>query len=326
MPVISRAALEENQVGTYFAAVLAGLLASVAAPGEAWDAAINPVLAALLYVTFLQVPLADLRRGLANGRFMSALLVVNFAVVPCVAFGLVSLLSGEQWAVRLGALMVLLTPCIDYVVVFTGLGRGDARLVLAATPVLLVAQTLLVPVYLGLFVGGEAVALMRPGPFLEAFAWLIAAPLALAWATQAWAARSGGGKAVSEAMGWLPVPLMALVLLVVIAAVAPDVRAEAGAVALAVPVYAAFALVMPYTSRAVARWFGLGTEAARAVVFSGSTRNSLVVLPLAFAVPEAGVLLPAAMVTQTLVELVAMLAYIRWVPRLVPTVSRERGS
>lgn len=249
---------------------------------------------------------------------MLALLAVNFAVVPCVAYALVSLLPSEQWAVRFGALMVLLTPCIDYVVVFTRLGRGDARLLLAATPVLLIAQMLLLPVYLGLFVGGEVMGLMRPGPFLEAFAWLIAAPLALAWVTQVWAGRSESGKVVSDAMGWLPVPLMALVLLVVIAAVAPDVRAEAGAVAVAVPVYAAFALVMPYASRAVARLLRLETEAARAVVFSGSTRNSLVVLPLAFAVPEAGALLPAAVVTQTLVELVAMLAYIGWVPRHVP--------
>ncbi|WP_424137725.1 arsenic resistance protein [Roseomonas chloroacetimidivorans] len=319
MAFVTRTSLEENQVAIYFAAVVIGFLVALAAPGDAWATAINPALAALLYVTFLQVPLADLRRSLANGRFLLALLVVNFALVPCVAFALVSLLPGEQWAVRLGALMVLLAPCIDYVVVFTQLGRGDARLVLAATPVLLVAQMLLLPVYLGLLVGGEAMALMRPGPFLEAFAWLIAVPLALAWATQAWAARSGTGKVVADAMGWLPVPLMALVLFVVIAAVAPDVGA--GAVALAVPVYVAFALVMPYGSRAVARLLRLEAEAARAVVFSGSTRNSLVVLPLAFAVPDSGALVPAVVVTQTLVELVAMLAYIRWVPRLVPTVA-----
>jgi ACR3 family arsenite efflux pump ArsB len=233
---MSRSALEENQVSIYFAAVIAGALAAVAVPGTVWGIAINPALAALLYVTFLQVPLADLRRSLANGRFLLALLVVNFAAVPCVAFALVSLLPDDQWVVRLGVLMVLLTPCIDYVVVFTHLGRGDARLVLAATPVLLVAQMLLLPVYLGLFAGSEAMALMRPGPFLDAFAWLIAAPLALAAATQAWAARRDGGKRVANAMGWLPVPLMALVLLVVIAAVAPDVRAQAGAVILLVPV------------------------------------------------------------------------------------------
>ncbi|MBC9175994.1 arsenic resistance protein [Pseudoroseomonas ludipueritiae] len=315
---ITRPGLEENQVAIYFAAVLAGAIAAVVAPGDAWGAVINPAIAALLYVTFLQVPLADLRKSLANGRFLLTLLAVNFVAAPLVAFALASLLPGEQWVLRLGVLMVLLAPCIDYVVVFTHLGRGDARLILAATPVLLVAQMLLLPVYLGLFIGEQAMAMMQPGPFIEAFVWLIAVPLALAAATQAWAARSGAGKAVADAMGWLPVPLMAVVLLVVIAAVAPDVAAQAGSVAMLVPIYVAFAALMPVVGSVISRYAGLEAGAARAITFSGGTRNSLVVLPLAFALPEAGALLPAAVVTQTLVELAAMLVYIRWVPRLVP--------
>ncbi|PHK94085.1 arsenic resistance protein [Pseudoroseomonas rhizosphaerae] len=314
---VTRTGLEENQVAIYFAAVVAGALMAVAAPGEAWGAVINPALAALLYVTFLQVPLADLRKSLANGRFLLTLLAVNFVAAPLVAFVLASFLPSEEWVLRLGVLMVLLAPCIDYVVVFTHLGRGDPRLIVAATPVLLVAQMLLLPVYLGLFVGERAMAMMQPGPFIEAFVWLIAVPLALSAATQAWAARSGAGKTVADAMGWLPVPLMAMVLLVVIAAVAPDVAAQARSVAMLVPVYAAFAVAMPVVGSLVARFAGLEAGAGRAVTFSGSTRNSLVVLPLAFAVPEAGALLPAAVVTQTLVELVAMLVYIRWVPTLV---------
>ncbi|TWA82912.1 ACR3 family arsenite efflux pump ArsB [Azospirillum brasilense] len=318
MAAVTRADLETHQVPVYFAAVAAGLLSAAVLPGDLWDAGINPALAALIYVTFLQVPLSDLRQSVTNTRFLSALLLVNFAVVPCVVFGLVSVLPAEQAAVRLGVLLVLLAPCIDYVVVFTHLGRGDARLVLAATPVLLLVQMLLLPVYLGLFAGEGAAALMQPGPFVDAFVGLIAVPLALAGATQAWAARSGAGKAAADALAWLPVPLMAVVLFLVVAAVAADVAAQARAVVLAVPLYIAFALAMPYAGRAVARLFRLETEAARAVVFSGGTRNSLVVLPLAFAVPDGGALVPAVVVTQTLVELAAMLTYVRWVPRLVP--------
>lgn len=44
--------------------------------------------------------------------------------------------------------LVLLTPCIDYVVTFSHLGRADARLLLAATPTLLVVQMLLLPAHL----------------------------------------------------------------------------------------------------------------------------------------------------------------------------------
>ena len=60
------------------------------------------------------------------------------------------------------------------------------------------------------------------------------------------------------------------------------------------------------------------TTAARAVIFSTSTRNSLVVLPLAFAVPDSGPLVAAVIVTQTLVELASEVVYVRWVPRLAP--------
>ncbi len=49
---------------------------------------------------------------------------------------------------------------------------------------------------------------------------------------------------------------------------------------------------------------------------SGSTRNSLVVLPLALAVPGAMPVLPAVIVAQTLVELVSELVYIQLMPKL----------
>ena len=47
----------------------------------------------------------------------------------------------------------------------------------------------------------------------------------------------------------------------------------------------------------------------------GATRNSLVVLPLALAMPSP--LVPAAVVTQTLVELLGMVVLVRVLPRLL---------
>lgn len=68
-----------------------------------------------------------------------------------------------------GIYLVLLTPCIDYVIVFTSLGRGNEKLLLMATPILFVTQILLLPLYLWMFMGKEAVGIVEPGPFLEAF-------------------------------------------------------------------------------------------------------------------------------------------------------------
>lgn len=54
------------------------------------------------------------------------------------------------------------------------------------------------------------------------------------------------------------------------------------------------------------------------MTFSAATRNSLVVLPLALALPEdLRGLAAAAVITQTLVELVGELIYVRVVPALV---------
>ncbi len=77
------------------------------------------------------------------------LMATNFLVVPLLVAALVQFLPPEPM-IRLGVLLVLLTPCIDYVVTFSHLGRADARLLLAATPVMLIVQMLLLPAYLAL--------------------------------------------------------------------------------------------------------------------------------------------------------------------------------
>lgn len=84
-----------------------------------------------------------------------------------------------------GALLVLLAPCIDYVVVFTHMGKGDARLMLAATPVLLLLQLLLLPFYLALMLDDGQPLNLAIGPFVQAFVAMIVVPLALAVWTSA---------------------------------------------------------------------------------------------------------------------------------------------
>ncbi|MEO7558761.1 MAG: arsenic resistance protein [Nitrosospira sp.] len=311
-----REVLEKCQIAIYFGTVVIAAIVALLVPGTtALEAGVNPALALMLFVTFLQVPLADLRRAFAHVRFLAALLVGNFIVIPLLVAVLVQFLPVEPM-VRLGVLLVLLTPCIDYVVTFSHLGRADARLLLAATPALLIVQMLLLPLYLGLFLGENAAGLVQFGPFIHAFLWLIAVPLVLAALVQLWSARSKTGERLSTAFGVLPVPATALVLFVVIASVVPQLGAAIDAALRVVPIYIAFAIVAPLIGWNVGRLFRLDATAGRSVAFSAGTRNSLVVLPLAFAVPGAVPVLPAIIVTQTLVELVSELIYIRLIPKL----------
>ncbi len=311
-----RDALENRQVTIYFCAVLlAAGIAMLVTGTTALEHAINPALALVLYVTFLQVPMNELRRAFGQFRFLAALLVANFAVVPLLVAILVQFLPDEPM-LRLGVLLVLLTPCIDYVVTFSHLARADARLLLASTPVLLIVQVLLLPGYLGIFLGEGAAQLVQAEPFIHAFLWLILVPLLLAALTQVWAARSPGGARVSAMLGLLPVPATALVLFVVIAAVMPQLGPAIGSAVRVIPVYLAFSLAAPILGWYTARAFGLEAPAGRSIAFSSATRNSLVILPLALAVPGAIPILPAVIVTQTLVELLSELVYVRLLAKL----------
>jgi ACR3 family arsenite transporter len=240
--------------------------------------------------------------------------VLNFAVVLVVAYGL-SRFVADRPALLFGVLLVLLTPCIDYVIVFSGLAGGASARLLAAAPLLMLAQILLLPVYLLLFIGREGVAVVEVGPFAEAFVLLIVVPLTAAAAT---AARSSVGQGLESLMLTLMVPLMMATLLVVVASQAGAVRAQASQLLVLVPIYGAFLLVMALLGLGAGRLFGLDVPSRRALVFSGATRNSLVVLPLPLALPASLSLAPVVVVTQTLVELVGMVIYVRLVPALVP--------
>lgn len=173
--------LERHQLPVYLAGLLAGVLIGLVFPGadSAFEALIYPVLGALLYATFLQVRFVELRRALANRRFIAAVLSLNFVAVPVVVWGLTQLLPDNR-AVLLGVLLVLLTPCLDYVIVFSALAGGRAQRLLAAAPVLMLAQMALLPLYLSLFMGSGLADIVRVEPFLETFGLLIALPLGLA--------------------------------------------------------------------------------------------------------------------------------------------------
>ena len=155
---MTRDTLEHNQIPVYFVAVILAAAFGLLAPSFAHGLSVlvTPSIAVLMYAMFLQIPFLDLRQSLSNKRFLSALLLANFILVPLLVWALTQSLVGRP-ALLLGALLVLLTPCIDYVVVFTHIGKGDSRLMLAATPVLLLLQLALFRFELHLF----ALALQR---------------------------------------------------------------------------------------------------------------------------------------------------------------------
>ncbi|CRL97631.1 bile acid transporter [Pseudomonas sp. 24 E 1] len=316
---MTRDTLEHNQIPVYFVAVLLAAAFGLLAPSLAHglSALVTPAIAVLMYAMFLQIPFLDLRHSLSNKRFLSALLLANFILVPLLVWALTQSLVGRP-ALLIGALLVLLTPCIDYVVVFTHIGKGDSRLMLAATPVLLLLQLVLLPIYLSVMLGAQSEVVVEARPFFEAFLLLIVVPMILAVVTTSLARRSSVVSVWNSGWAWLPVPAMAVVLFVVIGSQITSVVRDINLLLPVIPVYVGFLVLAPLMGVLASRLFALPAATARAVTFSASTRNSLVVLPLALALPEdVRGLAATAVILQTLIELVGELIYVRLIPKWV---------
>ncbi|MDW8344022.1 MAG: arsenic resistance protein [Verrucomicrobiae bacterium] len=313
---MTRLQLERWQVAVYAVAIAAGCAVGWWLPelGPVMERALWPVLAGLLYVTFVQVPLDHLADAVRDRRFLGALLVTNFLIVPALVWLLARVLPGNG-ALVLGVYLVLLVPCTDWYVSFTLLGGGDARRATASTPALLLAQMVALPAYLWLFMGREFTGLVRAGAFVEAFFGLIATPLLMALATE-WAAhRSELVARWRVASAWWPVPMLAAVVFLIAGAQVREVADAAGQLGAATLVFVVYAGVIPFVARWVGRRYRLDVPAQRTLVFSAGTRNSFVVLPFALALPAEWRLAVAVVVLQSVVELVAMVIYLWWVPR-----------
>lgn len=110
---------------------------------------------------------------------------------------------------------------------------------------------------------------------------------------------------------------MALTLFIVVASQVTKLPTYGDQVIKVIPVYIAFMVIMPIIARYIAKWFKLEIASGRALIFAGTTRNSLVVLPLALALPNIGNLVAAVIITQTIIELISEIVYIRIVPTIL---------
>ena len=317
MPM-TRLALERHQVWAYLLAIALGLGAGSVWPaaGPVFEALLWPTLGVLLFATFLQVPVLHVRDALRDRRFAAAVVIGNFAVLPLLVWALVALLgtAGAAPAVRLGVLLVLLVPCTDWFITFSQLGRGDVPRAMVVTPLNLVLQLVLLPVYLWLMADAGTLDIWNLATLAPALL-VVLLPLAAAAAAQRCLEAYPHAAPVREAIAWGPVPLLAMVVFLIAAAQVGAVGRGLHVLPQVVPVFVAFLAAAAVVARALARWLALPAEQGRTLAFSLGTRNSFVVLPFALALPAGWEATAVVIVVQSLVELVGMAVYLWWVPQ-----------
>lgn len=110
---------------------------------DAWSSRSTPSWACCFTPRFWAYHSPRSGRAFCDRRFLGAVLILNFVLIPVVVLGLSRFVAQDQ-ALLVGVLLVLLTPCVDYVIIaFSGLAGGARDRLLAATPLLILLQVLL---------------------------------------------------------------------------------------------------------------------------------------------------------------------------------------
>lgn len=312
---VNRLSLERQQVWIYLVAIALGLGVGRAWPGLAagLEALLWPTLMLLLFATFTQVPLLHVRDAFRDRRFVTAVLVGNFVLLPLVAWTLVLWLPADPVLI-VGVLLVLLVPCTDWFITFSQLGGGNVPRAIAVTPLNLLLQLVLLPPWLWLIAGTDGLPRLQAGDFLPAVV-VVLVPLGLAAGAERWIEARPGRAVLRERLAWWPVPLLAVVVFQIAAAQVQAVLGGSALIATVVPVFVVFLLAAAGVAWLMARVMGLPPDQARTLAFSLGTRNSFVVLPFALSLPAGWELAAVVIVVQSLVELLGMVLFLWWVPR-----------
>lgn len=375
---------DQYQISFYVCAILlGGLCAYFSSTNYLGLSAVESVLPILLFVTFLQVPAAEITRGLKSRRFIAALIVGNFIFIPIVVSAIFIIFHFmQQLAVRNGLLLVdnnvselgyiafilLLAPCIDYVVSFCRNAQGDSARLSASLPILLFIQLIILFILLNVFAGKlhiETTGISHLGSIIHNFGITLLLPLALAWLLQ-WLTMYNRAVLITANFCKNTVVLVTTLVLFVISAYSLSEifsefhigwAASRIADALNAPethrpdmivngiknihnlpqtfgestislyylvgfigLYVTYAFLAPIAGLITAKLFHLPRSQAIATIFSVSTRNALVLLPLLLSVAGNHKELVAVIIlTQTCVELVFEILYVHFIPRLVKT-------
>ncbi len=165
------------------AAAAVGLaVGSLAGMGHQDSVYIEPFLMAMLFLAFLSVDASAAKGALSSRRFLFTALAVNFVWTPLFAFALSVVFFPGSADARTGLIMLLVTPCTDWYLVFTRMARGNVPLSGTLLPINLILQVLLLPFYVSAFTGRDVG--FDPVPMLLDTAYVLAVPLAAAVAVR----------------------------------------------------------------------------------------------------------------------------------------------
>lgn len=95
---------------------------------------IIPLLMVMLFGLFLTIDISELKHSFLNIKFSITSILINFVWTPIFAYLLGSIFLNNDIAIWMGFVMLMVTPCTDWYLVFTSVAKGNVPLSTAILP------------------------------------------------------------------------------------------------------------------------------------------------------------------------------------------------
>ncbi|WP_122089151.1 arsenic resistance protein [Halalkalicoccus subterraneus] len=298
--------LEKYQTVLVILAVLGGLAAGqVPGVSSVAESLILVFLMMMLFGAFARVPLSRLTDAFRNRRVVGTSLAINFVWNPIFAVLLGALFLRDQPALWVGLLMLMVTPCTDWYLVFTDIAGGDVSLATSLLPYNLVLQLLLLPVYLYVFAG--TLVSLPLDLLVESVLLVLVVPLAAATLARRGAIRTRGeewfDRTVASRLAPVQIVFLCLAIAAMFASQGGIVLEEPGVLALiAVPVLVFYAVNF-LLGLGIGRVLEFSYEEVACLDCTILSRNSPTALAIAVVAFPHEPLIPLALVIGPLLEL-----------------------
>ncbi|BBG03411.1 MULTISPECIES: arsenic resistance protein [Pseudonocardia] len=304
-------------------AALAGLGLGLLLPvGELAGHLVLPALLVMVTAVFVQMDAGRIGEVRRAGAVVTASMLLNFVFTPLLAWALGAGLLGDQPDLRIGLLLLLVTPCTDWYLIFTATARGHTGIAAALLPVNLVLQLALLPVYV-LLLGGQA-AMVDAGTLAESVLLVLVVPLLLATGLRVFARRRRGAawrdRVVVGPASRLVLPMLYVAVLAMFAWQARTVVGHAGELLALLAPLAVFFVLLPLLATGTARVLRLPADQRVTLTMVVTARNSPIALAVAVAAFPDRPLIALALVAGPLLEL-PVLALVAQLVRVRPAAA-----
>lgn len=292
--------LENFQTPVLFIAIIAGLLLGNISFAEKYaENLVMPFLFIMLFGVFINTPVQDFKKSFSNVKFSLTTVLINFLWTPLIVILLGNVFLSDSPIMQIGFLMLMVTPCTDWYLVFTGMAKGNVPLSATVLPINLILQIVLLPLYLYMAAGVSG--MINIGELLFSILFMLVIPFVLAQIAKVLLK-----KPVSNFFSSLQTLLLALAIMAMFASKGSSLLSNLGVVSKLIIPIILFYIINFVLAQVIGKVYKYAYEDTASLTLTTIAKNSPMTLGIALMAFPNEPLIHLIMLIEPLIELPAM--------------------